>query len=51
MGPVCYVVNASGTVALGYEEGNGDKLLPCPGHRKGFPFTEDEVLDPRLEIS
>mmetsp|Transcript_33178 Transcript_33178/g.51658 ORF Transcript_33178/g.51658 Transcript_33178/m.51658 type:complete len:439 (-) Transcript_33178:78-1394(-) len=42
--PVCYIVNASGTVSLGYEEGNGDKLLPCPGQRNAYPFTEEQIL-------
>mmetsp|Transcript_12992 Transcript_12992/g.20416 ORF Transcript_12992/g.20416 Transcript_12992/m.20416 type:complete len:441 (-) Transcript_12992:143-1465(-) len=42
--PVCYIANVSGTVVLGYEEGNGDKLLPCPGHRHAYPFTEEQIL-------
>jgi len=43
--PVCYVANISGTMSLGYEEGNGDKLLPCPGARGGYDFPEDMILN------
>ncbi|KAK3275510.1 hypothetical protein CYMTET_16363 [Cymbomonas tetramitiformis] len=42
--PVCYVVNHEGNITLGYEEGNGDRLLPCPGARGGAPFTEQQIL-------
>mmetsp|Transcript_458 Transcript_458/g.803 ORF Transcript_458/g.803 Transcript_458/m.803 type:complete len:598 (-) Transcript_458:150-1943(-) len=50
LNPSCYIVNVSGTVALGYEEGNGDKLLPCPGARDGYPLTEEEILDPNANL-
>mmetsp|Transcript_25198 Transcript_25198/g.79739 ORF Transcript_25198/g.79739 Transcript_25198/m.79739 type:complete len:441 (+) Transcript_25198:140-1462(+) len=42
--PVCYILNVNGTIALGYEEGNGDGATPCPsGVRGAFPFTEEEI--------
>mmetsp|Transcript_5891 Transcript_5891/g.11665 ORF Transcript_5891/g.11665 Transcript_5891/m.11665 type:complete len:488 (+) Transcript_5891:51-1514(+) len=49
--PVCYIVNSSsGVLALGYEEGNGDKLLPCPGHRRAAPFTEADLLSADADL-
>ena len=43
--PVCYVANISGRVVLGYEEGNGDVLMPCPGGRGGYDFSEESILN------
>eukprot|EP00961_Rhodomonas_salina_P220367 2979269-Rhodomonas_salina.1 len=43
--PVCVVANVSGHLVLGYEEGNGNDLLPCPGHDEGVPFTEEMILE------
>lgn len=43
--PVCYIANISGRVALGYEEGNGDVLMPCPGGRGGYDFSEESILN------
>mmetsp|Transcript_5540 Transcript_5540/g.12990 ORF Transcript_5540/g.12990 Transcript_5540/m.12990 type:complete len:447 (-) Transcript_5540:197-1537(-) len=48
--PVCYIANVSGTVTLGYEEGNGNRLLPCPGNSRAYPFTEEEILDPNADL-
>lgn len=48
--PVCYIAKVNGQVVLGYEEGNGDALLPCPGNEHGFPFTEAEILDPNADL-
>jgi hypothetical protein len=45
MDPVCYVANVNGTIVLGYEEGNGNSLLPCPGGRRAYPFTESEIMN------
>eukprot|EP00961_Rhodomonas_salina_P053601 718984-Rhodomonas_salina.1 len=42
--PVCLIASVDGRLVLGYEEGEGDKLLPCPGHRTGAPFTEEMIL-------
>ena len=41
--PVCYVVTIDGELALGYEETNGDKILPCPGATEGLRFTPDQI--------
>mmetsp|Transcript_24355 Transcript_24355/g.61378 ORF Transcript_24355/g.61378 Transcript_24355/m.61378 type:complete len:454 (-) Transcript_24355:118-1479(-) len=49
--PVCYIANVSGTVTLGYEEGNGNRLLPCPGNSRAYPFTEEEILDPNADLA
>mmetsp|Transcript_60954 Transcript_60954/g.125604 ORF Transcript_60954/g.125604 Transcript_60954/m.125604 type:complete len:462 (+) Transcript_60954:169-1554(+) len=43
--PVCYIANVSGTIVLGYEEGNGDVLMPCPGADTAVPFTEEMILN------
>jgi len=48
--PVCYMVkipdaNGEGQLALGYEEGEGDVLLPCPGARRAMPYTQEELND------
>eukprot|EP00873_Tetraselmis_striata_P023890 jgi/Tetstr1/444154/TSEL_032049.t1 len=45
--PVCYVaelvVDDVLTTVLGYEEPNGDKMLPCGGAQEGFPFTAEQI--------
>eukprot|EP00873_Tetraselmis_striata_P023889 jgi/Tetstr1/444153/TSEL_032048.t1 len=45
--PVCYVaelvVDGVNTTVLGYEEPNGDKMLPCGGAEEGFPFTAKQI--------
>lgn len=43
--PVCVVATVEGRLVLGYEEGNGGDLLPCPGHDEGVPFTEEMILE------
>jgi len=43
--PVCYLARVNNTVVMGYEEGNGGDLLPCPGAKGAYPFTEKELLD------
>mmetsp|Transcript_44257 Transcript_44257/g.90329 ORF Transcript_44257/g.90329 Transcript_44257/m.90329 type:complete len:568 (+) Transcript_44257:78-1781(+) len=43
--PVCLVAYVEGRLVLGYEEGEGDKLLPCPGHDEGVPFTEEMIRE------
>jgi len=48
--PVCYIANVSGVVVLGYEEGNGDTMLPCPGADHAFPFTEAQILDENADL-
>eukprot|EP00239_Pterosperma_sp_CCMP1384_P007646 CAMPEP_0197844646 /NCGR_PEP_ID=MMETSP1438-20131217/1641_1 /TAXON_ID=1461541 /ORGANISM="Pterosperma sp., Strain CCMP1384" /LENGTH=489 /DNA_ID=CAMNT_0043455569 /DNA_START=273 /DNA_END=1742 /DNA_ORIENTATION=- len=43
--PVCYITtNEEGEMTLGYEEGNGDRLLPCPGANGGPPFSEEQLI-------
>merc|ERR1719387_1189029 len=42
--PVCYLANVSGQVVMGYEEGNGGSLMPCPGSDGAYPFSEQELL-------
>mmetsp|Transcript_16932 Transcript_16932/g.40925 ORF Transcript_16932/g.40925 Transcript_16932/m.40925 type:complete len:436 (+) Transcript_16932:106-1413(+) len=43
--PVCVVAKVEGRLVLGYEEGNGGDLLPCPGHDEGVPFTEEMIQE------
>ena len=42
--PVCcmYIANIPGLVALGYEEGNGDSLIPCLG---GSDYSEEQIIN------
>ena len=50
--PVCYITTlmvenwegvAQNRTVLGYEETNGDRMLPCPGAREGLNFTEEQI--------
>ena len=43
--PVCYVANISGRLSLGYEEGNGAVLMPCPGGDGAYDFSEEVILN------
>lgn len=51
--PVCYIadliVEGVPTTVLGYEEPNGDKILPCGGSREGFPFTAQQIENASAE--
>lgn len=46
LNPVCYIVRANdtGVLSLGYEEGDGSGLQPCPGHDGGIPWTEEQIM-------
>mmetsp|Transcript_3280 Transcript_3280/g.5446 ORF Transcript_3280/g.5446 Transcript_3280/m.5446 type:complete len:443 (+) Transcript_3280:119-1447(+) len=45
--PVCYVaeleLDGVATTVLGYEEPNGNQMVPCGGSREGFPFTPSQI--------
>ena len=52
--PVCYVGtladgNGGTSTVLGYEEPNGDSLLPCPGATEGLRFSEEQIEGPSDE--
>jgi hypothetical protein len=45
MEPVCYIADLNGTTVLGYEEGNGGDLLPCPSALGAYPYTEAQITN------
>ena len=51
--PVCYVAELHGKIVLGFEEPEGDNILPCPGAREGLNFTEEQIVgatDEELQV-
>eukprot|EP00899_Mesostigma_viride_P025479 jgi/Mesvir1/6115/Mv00822-RA.1 len=44
MDATCYIFMLNGTYQIGYEEGDGDSIVPCNPTQGGFPFTNAMLM-------